>query len=99
MRYRRVMRDSNHKAIVDALKAIGCSVLDLAAVGGGCPDILAANASRTVLMEIKRPGVIGKKAGKLRASVVEKQTKFREAWRGPIATVTSIEEAIAAVTA
>lgn len=101
MRYRRVMRDSNHKAIVDALKAIGCSVLDLAAVGGGCPDILAANpnSNRTVLMEIKRPGVVGKKAGKLRASVVEKQAKFREAWRGPIATVSSIEEAIAAVSA
>jgi Holliday junction resolvase len=97
MRYRRVMRDSNHKAIVDALKAVGCSVLDLAAVGGGCPDILAANSYRTVLMEIKRPGVIGKKAGKLRAEVVEKQTKFRDSWRGPVATVSTVEEAIAAL--
>lgn len=92
-----MMRDSNHKAIVDALKGVGCSVLDLAAVGNGCPDILAATVERTVLMEIKRPGVIGKKAGKLRAVVVDKQTKFKDSWRGAIATVDSVEAALSAM--
>jgi Holliday junction resolvase len=90
---RRVKKDQNHAEIVNALKAVGCSVLDLAAVGGGCPDLLVSLNSKTVLVEVKRPGVIGKKAGALRKAVTDRQAAFRAMWRGEIFTVDSVEAA------
>ena len=32
--------DAPHKAIVSALRKVGCQVLDLSRVGRGCPDLL-----------------------------------------------------------
>jgi hypothetical protein len=32
--------DANHGEIVKALRSAGCGVLDLSAVGNGCPDLL-----------------------------------------------------------
>lgn len=45
--------DGNHREIVDALEAVGASVQSLAAVGSGCPDLLAALRGRNFLFEIK----------------------------------------------
>lgn len=99
MRYRRVKRDANHASIVDALKTIGASVVDLAPMGSGCPDLLVGHQGRNVLLEVKNPNRVAKdgslrKKGALHATVADKQAKFRDAWRGPIATVDSIEAAI-----
>lgn len=99
MSYRRTKRDANHAEIVAALEAEGFSVLDLAAVGGGCPDLLVGTSTdyfalRNVLLEIKRPGVAGKKRGKVQAATNDKQAKFRAMWRGPVYVVDSIEAAL-----
>ena len=48
--------DGNHAAVVDALRAAGCFVQSLAAVGGGCPDILAGKYGVWHLIEIKDAG-------------------------------------------
>ena len=73
--YQKVNRDTNHKEIVGLFKKMGCSVLDLAAVGGGCPDILVGLNGKTMLVEIKS------KNGKLN----NKQIEFSKNWKGNLA--------------
>ncbi len=89
--------DSNHAEIVSALKDAGVSVLDLSAVGGGCPDILAAIPSWQCLLEIKAP--LGPRtdpdthddAKDLTAAQVE----FLARWKGPrIFIVRSAKDAL-----
>lgn len=48
-------RDANHAAIVQALRKAGCCVLDLGAVGNGCPDLLVQWAGVMTLLEVKNP--------------------------------------------
>jgi len=87
--FRRAKRDGNHAAIVAALKARGCTVLDLSSVGGGAPDILVAFSGRMLLMEIKNPD------GRDRVSA--NQVEWHRAWKGPkVVVVRSVEEALAA---
>ncbi len=45
--------DSNHGAIVDALEQAGASVLSLASLGKGAPDVAFGVSGRTFLAEIK----------------------------------------------
>ena len=52
MTYARI--DSNHKEIVAALREIGATVVSLAAMKHGCPDLLVGYAGETMLMEIKK---------------------------------------------
>jgi len=101
VRYRRTRRDANHAEIVAGLQRVGCSVEDLAAVGGGCPDVLVGyTCSRgfhwTVLLEIKNPA--RKTRGDNAAKTLEKQRKWREAWKGtPVKVVDSLYAAQLAV--
>ena len=81
--------DANHAEIVRALRKVGCSVVSLARVGNGCPDLLASLPGRTVLIEVKQPG------GKLNAE----QQEFHATWRGLIATVWNAEQAVNIMTA
>lgn len=97
MHYRRTNRDSNHKGIVTDLRAAGATVLDLAAVGGGCPDLLVGFKGRNTLMEVKRPGVAGKKRGARQAAINDRQQTFRSEWQGLAFVVTSSAEALAAI--
>jgi len=98
VRYRRTRRDANHAEIVKTLRSVGCSVLDLAAVGGGCPDLLVAGPAHshneTLLIEVKRPGVAGRKRGRVQNATDDKQKTFRDEWRGRVETVASVEEAL-----
>ena len=48
-------RDANQAEIVKALESVGASVLDLADVGRGCPDLLVGYAGREWLIEVKMP--------------------------------------------
>ena len=88
----RARRDENHAEVVAALRAIGCSVLDLASIGGGCPDLLAAKNGRSVLLEVKD----GSKPPSAR-KLTEDELKFHGSWLGPIAVVDSVDSAIRAV--
>jgi Holliday junction resolvase len=92
LRYRRVKRDANHKEIVDKLVGVGCSVVDLAACGGGIPDILVGLAGRNVLLEIKNPETRKVRGDKIRETMA-KQQAFRDSWRGQVAVVDSVEAA------
>ncbi len=84
--------DANQAQIVSALRSSGCSVLLLHAVGGGCPDALAAYHGRMVLLEIKD----GNKPPSAR-KLTKPQQKFHAEWNGPIAVVKNIDEAYAAI--
>jgi len=93
-------QDSNHKAIADAIRALGYPVMDLSAAGNGVEDLLVG-LQRTrycpfrfwLLCEIKRPR-------NLRGEATESQfTKAQKDWREltqgwPRITVTSGQEAV-----
>lgn len=82
-------RDANQAEIVEALRKAGASVLDLADVGHGCPDLLVGYAGRDwlILMEIKTP------TGKLTPDEV----LFAQTWHGHVYVVRSIDEALAVI--
>lgn len=84
--------DSNHAAIVRALKDVGCSVQSLASIGRGCPDLLVAYRGKTFVIEVKRPA--GPKGGVSRASLNDAQAKWRAAWRGPVGVVRDGAQAV-----
>lgn len=83
----RARLDRNHKEIVEALRAAGMSVVSLAAVGNGCPDIAVGYRGMTFLFEIK----FGKN------SRTQAQQKFFNEWGGHVLCVHSAEDAISSV--
>lgn len=75
--------DSNASSIVDALRAIGCSV-DILPGGNGRPDLLVGYRSHNFLFEVKD------RAGKLNAL----QKRWHTEWRGKAHLVRNFEEAV-----
>jgi Holliday junction resolvase len=87
MTYARI--DSNHKEIVKALRDAGATVVSLAAMKHGCPDLLVGYAGETVLMEIKRDA---------KAKFTPDQLDFLSKWKGgAISRVDSVDAAIRAL--
>jgi len=87
MTYARI--DTNHKEIVKALRELGATVVSLAAMKHGCPDLLVGYAGETLLMEIKRDA---------KAKFTPDQLDFLGKWRGgAISRVDSVEAAIRAL--
>ena len=85
--------DRNHSEIVAALRAVGCSVQSLAAVGKGVPDLLVGFRGKTLLIEVKD----GAKAPS-RRRLTPDQVMWSQLWEGgKVHTVTSVDEAITAV--
>lgn len=78
-------RDANEAAIVQALEAVGASVLPLSVVGGG--DLLVGFQGRNYLLEIKTS------TGELTIA----QTAFKASWRGDYAIVRTPDEALQAL--
>lgn len=94
MARRAARADDNHCQIVRALRAIGCTVQSLAAVGDGCPDLLVGSRGVNLLLEIN-DGDKPPSARRLTADQIEWQAK----WLGtPVAVVSSVEAAIKEVT-
>jgi Holliday junction resolvase len=81
--------DANHAEIVDALRLIGVSVASTAAIGKVFPDLVVSDGSRTLLIEIKD----GEKSPSKR-KLTEDQEKFAAAWRGQIARVECVADAL-----
>lgn len=80
--------DANHRAVVDAFEQLGCNVLDLAAVGKGCPDLLVLCRSRLGLVEIKDGDKV-KSAQKL----TPQQVAFHERWQSaPLFIVRTLDD-------
>jgi hypothetical protein len=80
--------DTNQAGIVAALRAAGCTVECLHAVGGGVPDLLVGTPDgRNLLLEVKSA------AGRLTVH----QRIWHRNWQGQVAVVRDVEEAMAAV--
>jgi hypothetical protein len=79
--------DGNHRQVVAAFKALGCTVQSLAAVGKGVPDLLVACAGLNHLVEVKNPKQPQNKR-KLRSS----QVVWASTWRAPRHLVESVED-------
>lgn len=77
--------DANHKQIVDELRQIGASVVSLAPMGRGVPDLLVGYRGVNFLFEVKH------KKGELTAD----QTEFIAMYRGAVHVIRSSDEAIA----
>jgi Holliday junction resolvase len=87
MTYARI--DTNHKEIVAALRKAGASVVSLAAMKHGCPDLLVGYGNETMLMEIKKDA---------KAKFTPDQLQFMANWRGgSISRVDSVDAAIRAL--
>lgn len=81
--------DSNHSEIVKGLRAIGATVRSTATVGQGFPDLAVGYHGATFLLEIKD----GAKSPSRRTLTPDEQ-KFHLTWRGAVAVVTSLEDAL-----
>lgn len=81
--------DQNQKEIVTALRRCGVSVVSLASVGKGCPDILCGVKGKNFFFEVKNPNV---KLSERQLTPLEEQ--FHERWRGQIAIIHTWEEAL-----
>ena len=90
-------KDANHNAVVKALEMVGCNVLDLSAVGDGCPDLLIGipTVRRLAFCEIKD----GDKPPS-RRTLTPDQVEWHRQWDGyPVHIVESVSEALAIVAA
>lgn len=84
--------DANQAAIVQALRQAGASVLILSMVGKGCPDVLVGRQGINTLLEIKDAS---KPPSARRLTRDEHDWQIQ--WRGQVAIVTTIDEALRAV--
>lgn len=85
--------DANQDAIVAALRAYGCSVQSLAALGKGCPDLLVGFRGQNWLMECKRQREDRKK----RPDLTDDQVDWMRDWRGVVHVVLSADDALSFV--
>lgn len=81
--------DVNQAEIVEALRKAGYSVLSLAQIGNGAPDLLVSGRGlgRNVLMEVKQPG----------AKLTADEVLWHHEWPARVWIVRSIEDALDAV--
>jgi len=87
MTYARV--DTNHKEIVAALRQAGATVVSLAAMKHGCPDLLVGYEGETLLMEIKKDA---------KAKFTPDQLEFMAKWKGgAVSRVDSVGAALRAL--
>ena len=87
MTYARI--DTNHKEIVKALREAGATVVSLASMKHGCPDLLVGYESETMLMEIKKDS---------KACFTPDQLDFIAKWKGgPVSRVDSVDAALRAL--
>ena len=82
--------DTNHTAVVEAFRMCGCSVLSLAQLAGGCPDLLVSlDRDTSLLVEVKD----GTRPPSERRLTPD-QRDFHEAWKGRICIVESATAAL-----
>lgn len=77
--------DANQKAIVKALRDIGCSVAILSSLGHGVADLLVGRNGVNLLLEVKSDD---------KQKLTPAETKFAEAWRGQLERVETVEYAV-----
>ena len=84
MTYARI--DTNQKEIVETLRKAGATVVSLASMKHGCPDLLVGYAGETILIEVKKDA---------KSKYTPDQLDFLGKWRGgAICRIDSVEAAI-----
>ena len=81
--------DANQTEIVKALRQVGASVQSLAATGKGVPDLLVGFRGKNLLLEVKDGGKV-----KSDRKLTPDQVEWHQGWRGHVAVVESVEQAI-----
>ena len=79
--------DANQREIVNGLRHFGCTVEPLHVVGHGCPDLLIGHHGHTYLLEVKVA----------KGALTPDEMNWHEQWRGQVAVVRTLEEALDAV--
>jgi len=69
--------DSNQVEVVRVLRAAGCKVKSLAAVGDGLPDLLVGYRRRLSLLEVKDGCKVNSKQ-----RLTDDEQKFHDEWEG-----------------
>lgn len=88
----RPRKDSNHQEIVDALELAGATILDMAGLGRGAPDLGVGLRGQNFFLEIK-----DSLKSPSRRRLTRDEKVFHQTWRGQIDTVSTKEEALKAV--
>ena len=79
--------DANQTELVEAFRTLGCSVLSLAAVGKGVPDLLVSIKGITWLVEVKMP----------KGKETPDQVEFAATWQGCRAIVRDVAGVVTTV--
>jgi Holliday junction resolvase len=82
---RAAKRDANERGIIDALRDVGATVVQLSDTG--VPDLLVGFRGASYLLEVKAP----------RGTLTDEQTAFLALWRGQVAVIRSVDEALAVI--
>ena len=86
--------DANQAEVVKALRGIGASVVSLASVGAGVPDLMCGFRGVNWLLEVKD----GSKSPSRRVLTADEKA-FMAEWRGQYAVVESASQAVEILTA
>jgi hypothetical protein len=86
---RKAKVDTNQKEITAALRRAGCTVQPLHTVGRGVPDLLVGFRGQNFLLELKD----GSKRPSER-KLTDDQQEWHQQWRGQVAVVESVDEAL-----
>lgn len=81
--------DANQATIVNGLRRAGATVAVTSAVGAGFPDLVVGYRGRNFLLEIKD----GEKIPSRRKLTTD-QVRFHDAWKGQVARVESLSDAL-----
>lgn len=74
--------DTNHAEITEAFRRLGCSVLSLAALGKGAPDLCVGYGGLSILIEVKAND---------KAKLTPRQREFWDTWTGGVRRVDCME--------
>lgn len=80
--------DGNQPEIVEGLREAGRSVVPLHQIGGGVPDLIVGFQGVNYLIEVKVPG--------RRKKLTPDQEEFHKKWKGSLAVVETLTEALEA---
>lgn len=78
-------KDTNHKDIASELESLGCYVLDLSAMGNGCPDMYVHNFAGNTCFFVEAKSKYGKRK--------DNQIKWAENCPLPVYELHSVTEA------
>lgn len=81
--------DENQKEIVAGLRELGASVCTMNAVGDGCPDIAVGWQNLNYFFELKDEDKTPSQQ-----KLTPDQVKWHAAWKGQVAVVKSLAEAL-----